>query len=250
MKYPVFVISLQKDEARREALKTRFKSYDEFCIIDALNGESMSAKEYFSYLNISFKAYKRLLSPAEICCSLSHVRAYEEFLKSDCELCLILEDDIIGDDESIKTAFEMACKIDKNSVLICGAQDGLNGRFSAFAKRIFKDLFLVCPSSYGSISRAASYIVTRDSARALVETHKKAICTSDVWDYLLKTNGLKMYFCDIFSHPTDLSGSNIEAQRNERGYRTSFRAYLRSFKFIIISRIKKVFFGFERIFRR
>ena len=41
--YPVFLISLAKDAGRREALKQRFKSYDKFTLIDAVDGRQMNA---------------------------------------------------------------------------------------------------------------------------------------------------------------------------------------------------------------
>ncbi|QCD52081.1 glycosyltransferase family 25 protein [Campylobacter sp. RM16192] len=246
----LFLISLKKDDARRETLKNRFASYDKFNIIDAIDGRVMSAKEYFGYALRSFKAYNRLLSPGEIGCSLSHMSAYEEFLNSGAKFALIFEDDVIGDDEGIKNAFELADKIDKNSILICGCQDGLEGRFSAFGKRLEDDFYLVSKHSYVSIYRAAAYIVTRDSAKALLETHKRAICTADLWSYLLTSNKLNMYFSDIFAHPIDLSDSNINAERDERGYaKINLKALFKSFKYILATRYEAKFKGYERIFK-
>jgi putative glycosyltransferase involved in LPS biosynthesis len=258
MKNIVFLISLSKDENRREVLKKRFNSFQNFRLIDAIDGREMKAKEYFSIANPSLKVYKKLLSPAEVGCSLSHVKAYKEFLQSDADFGLILEDDVIGSDDDIEFAFEMALKITKDSILICGCQDGLAGRFSAFGKKILsqnskdgKDVsfYDVSTHSFGSISRAAAYIVTKKSAQSLLCTHQTALCTTDVWDILLKQNGLKMYFCDIFSHPLDLSCSNIEMERNERGYKPGIKAYIKSIKFLFFSRFERIFMRFERIFK-
>lgn len=246
----VFLISLKKDEARRETLKKRFESYDEFNLIDAIDGRIMNAKEYFSYALASFKAYGRFLSPAEVGCTLSHMKAYEEFLASEAKFALIFEDDVIGDDNGIKKAFDLARKIDENSILICGCQDGLAGRFSAFGKRLEDGFYLVSKRSHVSIYRAAAYIVTKNSAEALLETHKRAVCTTDLWSYLLDSNGLKMYFSDIFAHPLDLSDSNINAERDERGYaKLNSKALFRSFKYILATRYEAEFKGYERIFK-
>ncbi|MBR8465211.1 glycosyltransferase family 25 protein [Campylobacter sp. faydin G-140] len=260
MKYPVFLISLAKDTARRNALKERFSSYDKFSLIDAVDGREMNVCKYFSYANASLKAYHRLLSPAEIGCALSHVVAYEAFLASGAEFGLIFEDDIIGDDSGINLAFKIAEQIyknDKNIVFICGAQDGLAGRFSAFGKKnlsgflsdIDAKIWRIAPSSHGCIYRAAAYIITRESAKGLLNLHKKALCTTDVWEFLLRKINANMYFSDIFAHPTDLSSSNIENERNERGYKPSLKAYFKSFKFLVISRLQSLFLGYERIFK-
>ena len=251
MKNLVFVISLKSDEARREKLKERFKNYGEFRLVEATDGRAMSAKEYYGYALPSLEAYGRLLSPSEVGCSLSHARAYEEFLKSDAQFALILEDDVIGDESGIKKAFEMAAKMKAGSALVCGAQDGLEGRFSAFGKKLDEDFWLVSKRSYGTIYRAAAYVLDRRAAEKILQTHKKALCVADFWQILLLQNGLKMYFSDIFAHPLDLSGSNIQAERVQRARdKASFKTRLNSLKYVVATRFESVFCGFERIFKR
>ena len=251
MKNLVFVISLKSDEARREKLKERFKNYGEFKLVEATDGRAMSAKEYYGYALPSLEAYGRLLSPSEVGCSLSHARAYEEFLKSDARFALILEDDVIGDESGIKKAFETAAKMDAGSALVCGAQDGLEGRFSAFGKKLDEDFWLVSKRSYGTIYRAAAYVLDRCAAEKILQTHKKALCVADFWQILLLKNGLKMYFSDIFAHPTDLAGSNIQAERVQRARdKASFKTRLNSLKYVVATRFESVFCGFERIFKR
>ena len=251
MKNLVFVISLKSDEARRKKLKERFKNYGEFKLVEATDGRAMSAKEYYGYALPGLEAYGRLLSPSEVGCSLSHVRAYEEFLKSDAKFALILEDDVIGDESGIKKAFEMAAKMKAGSALICGAQDGLEGRFSAFGKKLDEDFWLVSKRSYGTIYRAAAYALDRRAAEKLLQTHKKALCVADFWQILLLKSGLKMYFSDIFAHPLDLSGSNIQAERVQRARdKASFKTHLNSLKYVVATRFESVFCGFERIFKR
>lgn len=251
MKNLVFVISLKSDEARREKLKERFKNYGEFKLVEATDGRAMSAKEYYGYALPSLEAYGRLLSPSEVGCSLSHARAYEEFLKSDARFALILEDDVIGDESGIKKAFETAAKMDAGSALVCGAQDGLEGRFSAFGKKLDEDFWLVSKRSYGTIYRAAAYVLDRRAAEKILQTHKKALCVADFWQILLLKNGLKMYFSDIFAHPLDLSGSNIQAERVQRARdKASFKTRLNSLKYVVATRFESVFCGFERIFKR
>ena len=50
MKYPVYVISLERDTKRKQNLKKQFKSYDEFEIIDAVDGSKIPSKEYYKYM--------------------------------------------------------------------------------------------------------------------------------------------------------------------------------------------------------
>ena len=51
MQYPVYVISLAKDEERRNSLKKQFNSYNEFNIIDAVEGNKIDIQQYFKYLS-------------------------------------------------------------------------------------------------------------------------------------------------------------------------------------------------------
>ncbi|QPH86778.1 glycosyltransferase family 25 protein [Campylobacter concisus] len=249
----IYLISLAKDTKRRELLQQKFSSYDSFKLIDAVDGRELNAREYYKIISPSFKAYGKVLSPAEVGCSLSHVKAYEEFLASEAKFALIFEDDVIGSDQAIKEAFLAASKMPENSVLICGMQDGLEGRFSAFGKKVdtslSRPLWQVSKHSFSSIYRAGAYVLTKKSAKNLLEIHKRALCTTDVWDYLLGVNDMQMYFCDLFAHPTDLSGSNIEGERLERGYSANLNAYIKTIKFIFFSRLEKLQ-GYERIFKR
>ena len=223
----IYLISLAKDTKRRELLQQKFGSYDSFKLIDAIDGRELNAREYYKIISPSFKAYGKVLSPAEVGCSLSHVKAYEAFLA--------------------------ASKMPEDGVLICGMQDGLEGRFSAFGKKVdtslSKPLWQVSKHSFSSIYRAGAYVLTKKSAKNLLEIHKRALCTTDIWDYLLGVNDMQMYFCDLFAHPTDLSGSNIEGERLERGYKANLKAYIKTIKFILFSRLEKLQ-GYERIFKR
>lgn len=76
----VYVISLPKDEIRREKLKNQFKSYNEFEIIEGKNAQEFSLNEYYSIIRDSFNAYGKLLNPGEIGCAMSHMKALSKFL--------------------------------------------------------------------------------------------------------------------------------------------------------------------------
>lgn len=45
--------------------------------------------------------YGKILTPGEVGCALSHVKALEYFLETDDSYCLILEDDIKGGDKEL-----------------------------------------------------------------------------------------------------------------------------------------------------
>ena len=47
MNYPIYVISLKRDEERRLNLQKQFSRYDEFKIIDAVDAKNFSINEYY-----------------------------------------------------------------------------------------------------------------------------------------------------------------------------------------------------------
>jgi len=246
MNLPVFLISLDKDTARRQRLKERFGEYENFTLISAVDGRIISTKEYFALVMPSLRLHGRLMSPAEVGCTLSHVKAYEAFIASGEQRALFIEDDVIGDDSCIKFAFETARELPLNGVLLCGCQDGLPARFSAFGKRIRdarnlsaerlptpingkdRSLFAVLPRSYGAICSTAAYVLTREAAQKLLDTHKGTLSTTNA-DFALAISGIAGPGGGTASKPVgtvyvaagDRNG-NIEAERlllkGERNY--------------------------------
>ncbi|MBR8465227.1 glycosyltransferase family 25 protein [Campylobacter sp. faydin G-140] len=255
MKYPVYVVSLQRDELRRENLQKIFKNYDKFEIVDAVDGRILNAKDYYDAVLPSIAAnYKtpQILSPSELGCTLSHIKVYEKFLSGSAPYALVLEDDVIGNDEGIFKAFDMLKNISENSILICGAQDGLDSRFSAFGRRICDDLFLVPIYSYRYIFRTTAYIITRKSAENLLNFYKNINYTlADAWDITLSHQNIKMYFADIFSHPDDISNSGIQTERDTKS--TVYKMLSRPKWRRAITRLRCLFYRYfdknEMIFR-
>lgn len=208
----VFLVSMKQDSKRREILKQNFKTfYDEFNIIQAINGKELLADLYYKK---SFKTsldLKRLMSPGELGCTLSHIEALKAFLDSSFEFGLILEDDVIGCNQEIEKIKNLEIKQD--FVLICGAQDGLGSQKYIYGKKVFKDLFEVCKFSYPHIYRTCCYVVTKNSASKILKYQEANHDLADRWDKILKNSDLKLYFADIFSHPKDLENSHIEKDR-------------------------------------
>jgi len=64
--------------------------------------------------------YHKQMSPGELGCTMSHIKALEQFLKSDNDVALILEDDIMGTDENIQKLIDLnVSSIDDNSIVMC-----------------------------------------------------------------------------------------------------------------------------------
>ncbi|MBP3194898.1 MAG: glycosyltransferase family 25 protein [Cardiobacteriaceae bacterium] len=208
MKYPVFVISLTKDEERRKQLKEQFNSYNEFKIIDAVEGNKINIQEYFKYLSGSLAKYNVLISPNELGCTLSHIKAYEEFLQTDAQYCLILEDDIIGGDEIIEKAFSLTDKIPKNAMILLGGGDP-----KAWGKKIADNFYQISRYSLERIYNAHAYILDRQAAENLLSIQKDTPTLTDIWCLLLPQKEISLYFSDLIRQNYGENPSNIEIER-------------------------------------
>ncbi|WP_062271135.1 glycosyltransferase family 25 protein [Endozoicomonas arenosclerae] len=211
----IFLVSLQSDTSRREKLEKEFpESYPQFKLISAVDGRLVSSKEYYDSVIKYYINEGRLLSPSELGCTLSHIKALKEFLKTDKKFALILEDDVQGDDEKIKTIIKELSLLDSKSLLICGGQDGLRYRDFLYGKRVSNaEHYKLSKFSYEYTLRTCCYAVTRESAETILKSHENYIREADSWRHFFEKSPIEIYFTNKLAHPIDLAGSHIESDR-------------------------------------
>ncbi len=213
----IYLISLKNDLQRREKLKKQFpNTYEKLVKIDAVDGRIIESKEYYKYIYPFFVKYNRIMLPAELGCSLSHIKALEFFLTTSESFALIIEDDIIGREEDIEAIFGQIDFLDENSILFCGCQDGLMNRYKYGYKVPNSKLLKVPYSIRGNFSRTAAYLVSRNIAYEIIKFHKNTnITVADYWFDILNKANVNIYYQNVLSHPIDLTNSIIEQERNE-----------------------------------
>lgn len=232
----IYLISLSSDTKRREILEKKFpKYYKNFILIDAVDGRQLSAKEFFQQTTQFVLEHRRMMSPSELGCSLSHIKAMKDFLATNDNSALIIEDDIIGDDMDIDRIIQIATDIKDSSLVICGGQEGLNNEALLYGKKTtIKNLFELSTFSHNYIMRTSSYLITRGSAQAILDYQAKHLGLADNWDKFFINTSVKIYFSKILAHPIDLGNSHIETDRK------IFREKQKSILQKLLS--KKVFF--------
>lgn len=215
---PIYLVSLVDDSERRALLKERFSSYyTTFIDIEAVDGRILPAKEYYQKTLPYFIKYNKTMSPAEWGCTSSHIKALEAFLQTDEPYALILEDDVIGNDQDLDKIAELATKLDKDFLLLCGAQEGIDDRRYQLGKQLVdKRIYEVHPFSYPFVFRTCCYVVTRKSAQEILNYHIDCLTLADKWDEFFKGTTTKIYYAEILKHPEDLASSHIEAERRSQ----------------------------------
>lgn len=211
----IYLISLEQDIQRRSELAQRFpENYPKMHWIKAINSNGFSAKDYFSYATQYFHSHKKMITPSEVGCTLSHIKALESFLKTDEEYALILEDDIIGEDESIKIIKSIILKNRIDGVVLCGGQIPLNVEKYKLCKCINESLFIIPEFSKKFFFGTCCYVINRKVAKVIIDYQSKKITKADCWDEILG-KFINLYYVDMLQHPYNINNSHIEKERSE-----------------------------------
>ena len=211
----IYLISLEQDQQRRIELAERFpQNYPKMLWIKAINGKKLPAKDYFYCAQQYFNIHKKLITPSEVGCTLSHIKALETFLESDDEYCLILEDDVIGCDKDITYIMSLVTNNKINDFVLCGGQDGLNFLKYIMAKKNIDNLYFLPIFSMKFLFRTCSYIVNKKTARYIIKKQKKKLEIADAWYEIFKKSNISLSYLNLLNHPEDLSNSHIENERS------------------------------------
>ncbi len=211
-KTPIYLISLAQDSQRRKELKQKFpKSYAQFIQIEATDGRQLTATEYYEKAIKFFRKSNRIMLPTELGCTLSHIHALEEFIKTNSQYALILEDDVEGEDKDIIKILNLIKNFEPKSLLICGRIANKNYPFGK--KTSIEGLYEISHLTHQFIHRAWSYVVTKKSANEIIEYHKHNLTIADWWNDIFKDTDTKIYYTNILSHPICRAKSHMETDR-------------------------------------
>lgn len=244
MTLSVFLVSLEADEARRSALcRSAPELFADAVCVKAIDGRKLDAKHYYSKITGEFIRCGRLMSPAELGCTLSHIRALELFLESNTEKALIIEDDLIATDSDYAEVKRYVQYMSEHSLYICGGQDGLNSQKYLYGKALNneKTLFKLSAFSKRYVLRTCCYVVTRSVARHILAIHEDGPTIADNWGRICGSE-INVLFSTSFCHPLDMNLSHIESERHLRKKLSFWQKALRFESYYnLFLRVQKVF---------
>lgn len=223
MKYFIFVVSML-DSARRKQINNELQG-EKFEFIDAVVGKNIDPKR-LNFINDSVwvkERYNRSLTSGEIGCALSHRNIYQKMVDDDIEWAIIFEDDIylkydfFYEIEKIKKYFS------HNDLFVLGVQEGLKSKdyilFSRKDKFNLDNGFSLRKTHHSEkyIYRTAAYIISKSSAKKILDFTAENFCCADDW-YIFKKYNLinNIYLGDFVGHPEDISNQSLlEAERKK-----------------------------------
>lgn len=238
MAIPIYIISESKNNPRLNKLTGQFPILSSgFIVIPAIMGGQLSAAEYYAFVCENYNKTQRILSPAEVGCSLSHLKAYETIIENQGP-AIVLEDDIIGSDAVLKEAIELAASIKPNEIILLGGLNGFkekeyikfvegcSNNVSSRANLINK----VDPLSYPYLGRNCCSIIGHEAARIITEKQRECLHVADAWWHFSENSNLVFYYTELMDHPIvdESLDSYIEQERRRLVYIPSYRLVVRN----------------------
>jgi glycosyl transferase family 25 len=165
---PIYVINLDRDVERMESLAGSLRSLKlTYVRIAAVLGKEVPNWEQLVDAEL-YGARNRLPlpRPGEVGCYLSHLKAMEEFLRTDAPWCVILEDDVEVRPECVEVLAALGQKDDWDLVKLFCFHSGLPVRKRALTPTHHLVVHLARTTS------SAAYAVNRQAAETLLRTMK------------------------------------------------------------------------------
>lgn len=228
MKIKVYVVSLLDANERRKAISEQLLGKGlSFTIIDAVDFRGILPKNLEHLYNIHpDSSLKRVVTSGEVGCALSHIKIYEEFIATNYDYALILEDDAVLDRMNL-SELEQYCKVlnaDYDVILL-----GYSKLDSAKEKKYYLQYPIKTKYSFGkyrlgevwknSASGAVGYLITRKGVEKILRDYNiqyKIRTVADDWLYFEKVCGLNILHVRpviVFENFMNLN-SSLEGERS------------------------------------
>jgi glycosyl transferase family 25 len=165
---PIYVINLDRDVERMASLAGSLEALDlPFERVSAVLGKEVPDWEKLVDVEL-YGARNRLPMPrpGEVGCYLSHLKAMEEFLRTDAPWCVILEDDVEVRPECVEVLAALGQKDDWDLVKLFCFHSGLPVRKRALTQNHHLVVHLTRTTS------SAAYAINRHAAETLLRTMK------------------------------------------------------------------------------
>ena len=185
MKLYTYIVNLKTSVARKEYMTQLLSKYTDLDMhfIEAVDGRVLTEKQRDEAFDMKscIRRFGKKLNPGEIGCTLSHYKCYREFLKTNEDFVLILEDDIslVGNINPIfsKEVHDFM-STEKPRILL------LSGDYWYWNNKKITRVF----SAVGSYA----YLINRAAISLILQNTAKPFNVADDWD-LFKTFGVKLY---------------------------------------------------------
>jgi glycosyl transferase family 25 len=182
----VYVINMERSKARRQGIESQLKRFGlNYEIVSAVDGKQMSDEQLNKIIEIPGEFTK-----SQAGCMLSHCRIYEKMQTSKDEYALILEDDVLITEKKFNELLEnISNYANREHITLLTyywcRKDSLQLKKIDEGQQLkgYNETYALCkPSEIHGIGRAAAYILSKDTAKKILDFHNPVlICQADSW---------------------------------------------------------------------
>lgn len=241
---PIYVISLASEDLRRRSLKYQFLDYyGRFIFVDAIDFRGKKISDLNNFYKKCSHNERNPLTPTEVACSLSHVKTLKLFLETTHERCVILEDDVMGCDTDISLVLK-TMQTTNRGLFVLGGQEGMKNSRHLCGYKGRSGVYKIPRLARLFLYRTCCYSVDRYWAQKIIDEQSNGLSRADDWSYLTKLRD-DVFYLKILKHPTNLSNSSIQVERNfskdnlvSLMYRNAVKIYL--FLLTRLGKLRKV----------
>tara|TARA_Y100000768_G_C23886703_1_gene637982 strand:- start:317 stop:1057 length:741 start_codon:yes stop_codon:yes gene_type:complete len=240
--FKVYIINLKQSKERRESIlrEVSKQNIKNFQLIEAVDGNELNNKELDLYTFKNKKNYNPWspkLTYSQIGCALSHIKIYKDFIKSNYEYALILEDDAIFLDNfstNLQKFILSNLKFKKQILLLSELKEFLKTPIDNIEKY---EVVNVTNAFF-----THSYFINKEAARSLIEFNFPIKTWADNFVLFkiycgIKLTGLNPYLLD---QDKKKFNSTIELQQK---FKKNF--LLKRFLYKVKNKILKRFLNFD-----
>ena len=117
-----FVVNLERSVERKKAMDQLLSGFPQLDVeyISAVDGKALQSQEQEELFDSDrfARTTRKIVRPGEIGCTLSHQKCYQEILKRNIDVALILEDDIVIEDGFAECLSEVYSLLDTENPTI------------------------------------------------------------------------------------------------------------------------------------
>lgn len=190
-----YIISLKRSVERRDYIKKHVENLElNFEIVDAVDGSTFSQENLIEFCDMDAVSMNRhWLSNGAIACSLSHLKVYERFLKSDDRSCFIVEDDVILPLNIKNILADIANEVLEDEVILLYYTSFYKCLFSIRNAVKVDSAQLLYPMDVTHPITAAAYVVGKQAARQLANSILPVKVSADCWSHFYDQKCFKSF---------------------------------------------------------
>jgi glycosyl transferase, family 25 len=208
-----FAITLQRAKERNNYIRKHLAERQLDCtFIDAVDGKLLTEKDIEACCDMEQIALHRTwLTKGAIGCALSHLKAYQEFLKTDDPVALVVEDDVVLPENIGSILKEIEIEIKPHEVILLYCTSIKPTKLSTAGKTDLKEGGLFYPMDISQTLTTTTYMIGREAARQMSNHVIPVRVAADSWHYYF--NKECFYSFRVF-YPTTIQVKNFKSSIN------------------------------------